>query len=676
MRVLLLLLLAGLTLCLLTCSDDDSPTDSNNDNPNDSMALSISYVSDNGRAVTEAVTAAAGDTITATNAAGVTFTLVIPAGALPNDTTITITPLASLAVTGLGSFACSGCGGDDPLCCFHGALFEPAGLGFDSAATLTITFPDGAFPFAVDDHAGIAWIDSSCAFLGARPGTVTVAERTITGEIDHFSGYMSWEYDCPIYRANYEAAVADLSRHIGSEVLYYRARDIYEAGHSGDADFCAVQRRDDVVNGYLLQQATEVTATCEALYGDVAYIQEAVGFLAPHLRGFQSVASIYSNGDYGAGQVAQLIDSKLRAAAEAAHQACVGGDYAARATLEAIFAMGQAGYIISAYGVPDLAYVQQVGAWAEDCVPELAVSVAASNTQVNRCAIYESDLYDGSCVCTLTVSVTSPGGEPREGAPIRLTGAWGDEYDDDFGRGTTDADGKVYLPLTYKKVADMDCALSYSVTVSAMAYDSEVEEWFEAGNSVSVTFRNLMLQFDLTYTCEINTTGNNGGYGNALWTIEGGGYGPAREATLCAPSCTGKLARDLTSESCVWSPVDSQLHCSSTATTDMDTVWACRARPDFRSENVGGVTVDRLVGIATSVSEPLFWGMVYTTTSEGGSVVDTVDWNNTSGTVWPEGAFVFDVEYGGPSHDTTWTESQTEPFTKEATLELLVSAFF
>src|SRR5262245_9778627 len=71
----------------------------------------------------------AGGTLTATAADGTSYALEVPAGALPDDETITLTPLAAVGGIPVGKRILAG---------VHA---EPSGLQFVMPATLTITLP-------------------------------------------------------------------------------------------------------------------------------------------------------------------------------------------------------------------------------------------------------------------------------------------------------------------------------------------------------------------------------------------------------------------------------------------------------------------------------------------------------------------------------------------------------
>ena len=108
-----------------------------------------------------------GGTIEAKAADGTTFTLTVPLGALPSETTITATPAA------LGGL-------DFPT---YTVLFEPTGTEFTDWATLAIVPPaevpvENQFLYQLNDEAtqfGAAWVDPK-----ATSPTIL---------LDHFSGY-------------------------------------------------------------------------------------------------------------------------------------------------------------------------------------------------------------------------------------------------------------------------------------------------------------------------------------------------------------------------------------------------------------------------------------------------------------------------------------------------------
>ena len=115
----------------------------------------------------------AGGEATTWGADGTVYRLRVPAGALPEPTGITLTPVVSLEGMPLE-------GG------FVAALdLQPAGLAFATPARLTITPPD---PLPEGPLAGFGWTGSERAF-GAAPGWVSPDGASFHVQVAHFSGY-------------------------------------------------------------------------------------------------------------------------------------------------------------------------------------------------------------------------------------------------------------------------------------------------------------------------------------------------------------------------------------------------------------------------------------------------------------------------------------------------------
>ena len=70
--------------------------------------VSVQVTTDAAHAASARLTGAGGGTITATGADGSRFTLVIPANTLPADTTITLTPVTTVAGGPIGTGAVAG----------------------------------------------------------------------------------------------------------------------------------------------------------------------------------------------------------------------------------------------------------------------------------------------------------------------------------------------------------------------------------------------------------------------------------------------------------------------------------------------------------------------------------------------------------------------------------------
>jgi hypothetical protein len=135
-------------------------------------SLAVTPAPDTARAVTAIVTSDGG-ALTATAANGAIFTLTIPAGAIPDEETITMTPIASI-----------------PDLPFSGGLagagaveLEPEGLLLLKAATLLI---QPSLPLALDQQCPFSWHQAGDDF---HLFPLTLDPTTITMQLTHFSGY-------------------------------------------------------------------------------------------------------------------------------------------------------------------------------------------------------------------------------------------------------------------------------------------------------------------------------------------------------------------------------------------------------------------------------------------------------------------------------------------------------
>ena len=126
---------------------------------------------DSDRAVSDAITAAAGGTLSATAANGTVFTLEVPPNALLSDRTITMTPVVSI-----GSLPFSGG-------LVAGVSLEPSGLSLMRAAHLTITPPS---PISQAEETAFAWNGSGEDFFLYPP---VAARGDLQLSVLHFGGY-------------------------------------------------------------------------------------------------------------------------------------------------------------------------------------------------------------------------------------------------------------------------------------------------------------------------------------------------------------------------------------------------------------------------------------------------------------------------------------------------------
>lgn len=120
----------------------------------------------------EALIGAEGGTIETVDSTGVVMRLDVPAGALTQDTRITMTPLVTSPLAG------------DTGALHPGVTFEPEGLTFAVAATLTFDFTATNAPLAAGD--AIFLLTSPLTMVPVY-GPVDLAARTVTAHVRHFS---------------------------------------------------------------------------------------------------------------------------------------------------------------------------------------------------------------------------------------------------------------------------------------------------------------------------------------------------------------------------------------------------------------------------------------------------------------------------------------------------------
>jgi hypothetical protein len=134
---------------------------------------SLGTAGDASRAATQAVAAASGGSLTATAADGTAYSLQIPAGAVVDDVTITMTPLVGVAGLPAGSQFVAG------------VQFGPDGLQLYKPAILTITLPAGV------DASQIAGLEYEGQGAAVRLTPMQVSGQTLTYFVTHFSGFLA-----------------------------------------------------------------------------------------------------------------------------------------------------------------------------------------------------------------------------------------------------------------------------------------------------------------------------------------------------------------------------------------------------------------------------------------------------------------------------------------------------
>lgn len=537
-------------LLLYSCSDD-STGPVQDDPPEPQGSFEVSCVAEDGFRA-EALVTPSGGSVEATGSNGVVYRLTVPAGALASDTTISITPLSSLDITGPGSFLCgASCGGAE--CCVTGALFEPEGLVFDTLVTLEIEFPaDEGFPF--DSTGTVLFFDEAENVIAACGCGIDAAARTLTASIDHFSGYGTGAPDCARLQAMLaeSSAMAELAagqvyffydfHHLISLASANRSCDLYGAG--GCTELCegfdtsvylSASRalgfhRSAFLALHPASDLSEYNVDDIIREHDCASAFAAYTEIASDVQGFRSALR------------ARILEI-ARAVADEGKSLC-GGETCLEGLnlLYYVQSLGQRGYIT------DAAFLASVAQWIEDCCGGWRLDVTVDRTELLRCVISEGD--EGMCIATATFKVTRRSGEPVEGVYVDCEWESGGIYLDG---GETDAGGECNLSFTVDDIGYGDrfsCAGAVYRTLVAEVYDTESSEWVES-DPVIITFRNFAVTttIDYTYTSSEYEDGNN--WGETSCTINGGGTNYGYDIGFCTPLCEGTITRTYTSSGCI-----------------------------------------------------------------------------------------------------------------------------
>jgi hypothetical protein len=241
-------------------------------------------------AVSQLVSATAGGTLNATGPDGSTYSLEIPAGALPSDTTVKMTPVASIG----GLPFTSAAGGVD---------LQPEGLMLLKTARLTVTpahVPPPGHQVTVGWHAG----GQDFHLQPTSPG------KGFVFGIDHFSGY-------EVVNGTQKQVAAQLQRPpISTREQFEQAR--YEATKHASDELPAifVSYYDNVVKGLLNQAKTDDAVVSLAL-------TEALGWSrSVELLGLGGDPALKSREDQVTSQLVTIVQN----AANRAGDKCIAGD--------------------------------------------------------------------------------------------------------------------------------------------------------------------------------------------------------------------------------------------------------------------------------------------------------------------------------------------------------------
>lgn len=502
------------------------------ENPPVEQPIKISYAADDGRAVSRSVTAAVGDELSATDNAGVSFTLIIPPRALPSDLTITMTPLASLSITGAGGDTCLSCDGGD--CCHRGVLIEPSGVQLDSTATLVVRYPDGSgFPF---DGAGlVVYVDSTTAAYESLPTQTDTLNHTLTASLRHFSGYGTDEPVRDRLRAEIQAKARLLDSLTRSDRFYLYIWQLERLHFLDGFEGPNGARYDDLVAllerltleiwskqaGWELGRASGQTS-CEAL-GRLATADANVA----HCTGWH-------NGEAFAGLRAslraELLAMMQRAAAEGRslceRDACAAG--------QALLTCARECYIHS--GFDDVDLITQINEALGNCCRDVAVTMSASRSTLRTHAFRRTSYED--CYAVLTVTVTGSDGEPRRDVWIDMRVAGDPSLSP--GSGATDSLGQFRVGISAYFAPEPDCTGKAQRDFIALA-NVGGEEFLSEPVTIMFTYPTLTL--DIDYSCSVIRGGDD--WGHSTITINGS-LDRLMGATSCSDACAGTVTRTYT----------------------------------------------------------------------------------------------------------------------------------
>lgn len=687
----LLLLLFSTAVFALVCSDSGTNSDDGGDDPGpdtNQTTISITAIGDQSLAESEYVSHDTDEEITVVTEDNVTFRLTIPANALPTSTTITLTPLDTFDLDAPLFIQSIDVGGGTGIR-FPGILCDPAGLTFESPATLRIQFPP-AQPFPLDTGSTVLYFDEVAQTFFPCSTRVDMVNHRLECLVTHFSGYAtanvpSQEGECETLLGVY------LGLHAGAEALCGTSSFVaaviplldMKAGNYRDDPYSSGQGwipcpsfNDQVDYDISQLVAAHWTAIQALIAGDAA--SDQIDYVRYRREEMIHLGALVYGTDAGAActnvvnQMLLYISERAHTIAAQGQQMCQQEDCDGQDLLAYVLNLGAAGYVVTAGLESDAVYLAQVQAWYDDCCQsDYTVTLTApAQTTIYRVA-WSPDAYYGdpySYVCSLNVHVEGASGTPQNDVPVRIfrndeTHHLSSQSTDESGDG-----GFIVSPGSL----DWGCEEYIDWTFRAEAYDADDEEWIAAGGQVSVRFVNVMVTttIEYDYFFEWNPPGE-GASSQAHATLSGTGRSAGRELGVCASSCEGKLTRDYSYENCIYSHEESSYVCYSYTTIGGDSTYPCRAVMDIRSVRMDdGRSIDFVFGASVSLNDYIFAGVI----TEGGvGSVDTLHYGLPMA-VWPEEALVFTADESGELGDTTWTwTAPPEDFTTNtATLTVQV----
>jgi hypothetical protein len=525
MKWIELLIIVVSSLFLLTCSEDTGLAPEEEESR--SSTFVVGYVTDDATTASALVTMAGGGTVSATGANGVAYSLDFPPYALLADTTVTVTPLLALEIDGPGATVCSACPAGNERCCVTGALFEPAGIRFDSLVTLTIQFPAGE-PMPFDDLATVVHFDSAHNYFSVIQTNVDRDARTLTCEISHFSGYGSARPDHAQLYALCENLVARANAAAGNNLpVYYLLQEMIDlrqqcwaVGHAAAAAYL----ESGIFAAYTLHvqllagaaSAAPSSATIEALIFCYDNLMPVAKSISVDYVPFDTV-------------LLDAIEQAARAMADEGQDMCERQECDGKNLLAYVLSLVSRDYL------HDAALINQVRNWHGECCGEMRVTLTADKSVVNICAVSERGL--DNAIANFTVTVENDDGEPIEGAHVRIK--WYRSIVDRTG--FTDASGRFRASWTGSYLTPRSC--TESVTEQFYA-EATVHRDRARSEDVAITFRNIRLFTSVNYVYSFFS--DEGTPYRCEATIIGNGSAPPGVDGCLSPwsdACDGVLTR-------------------------------------------------------------------------------------------------------------------------------------
>jgi len=382
--VLMILLAAGCTDSTTTPEDEEVPG---------AGFVVIEYEAEAASASSGEITPSGGGTVVATGGNGVVFSLEVSPGAVDAAATITITPLSYLSITD------GPAGNPDTTECQQGALFEPAGLIFDSTAVLTITFPQSGVDCDLDGDYRIVSIDSASTFYEIMPTLYTGGVSALCCTLTHFSGYGTDDPGYDRLKNLIDAASIFGSNFPSDEIISILSGYSEEAQLRGWDDLADLAT--DGIHDVFDELAdidisyAESNPSAETLRDLLVRAEQAQGW------GFADVEA----------KLQAAIESVIRSIAAQGRALCLAGDHeGGRALLFFALEYAQGGY------VQDPQFQTTVSEWLTDC-GAVTIELSADKAMIYDLALTEDDTRT---FVTFEATVRDFNGDPMEDVEVFL----------------------------------------------------------------------------------------------------------------------------------------------------------------------------------------------------------------------------------------------------------------